>query len=70
MTRINRTSLQSVHLAGRWNPAWRCCGYSLPVLKSALPLRIAESSVQFSGFTLYRRLPVPSSFRASEERGQ
>jgi len=37
------------------------CAYNLPVLKSALLLRTAESMVQFSGWTLSQRLPLPSS---------
>jgi hypothetical protein len=36
--------------------------YNLPVLKSALLLRIGESLRQFSGWTLSQRLPLPSSF--------
>ncbi|MGW0475712.1 CocE/NonD family hydrolase [Streptomyces coeruleorubidus] len=44
----------------RW---WRRApaGYNFPVLKSALLLRTAESMLQFSGWTLSQRLPLPSS---------
>ena len=35
--------------------------YNVPVLKSALPLRITESMVWFSGWTLSQRVPLPSS---------
>ena len=43
-------------------------GYSLPVLKSALPLRTAESRVQFSGWTLSHRLPLPRSLPSLSSR--
>ena len=49
-------------------PPCRSPVYSLPVLKSALLLRIAESTLQFSGWTLSQRLPLPSSLPSWSSR--
>jgi hypothetical protein len=45
-----------------------CLAYNLPVLKSALPLRIADSRLQFSGWTLSHRLPLPRSVPSLSSR--
>jgi hypothetical protein len=46
----------------------RCLAYSLPVLKSALPLRTADSRLQFSGWTRSQRLPLPRSLPSLSSR--
>lgn len=51
----------STHRSSSTEPPYRSPVYNLPVLISALLLRIAESRLQFSGWTLSQRLPLPSS---------
>jgi SnoaL-like polyketide cyclase len=55
-------------LAGRGIRLVWAWGYSLPVLRSALPFRTADSRLQFSGWTLSHRLPLPRSIPSLSSR--